>query len=278
MRTYVVTGGTDGIGRGLGLHLLGRGDRVLSIASGAAKGQRFLAAAAAIGAGERADFVRADLSTLAGMRAAVTEVGARTSAVDGLVLGAQRFQPTRVQTEDGFEFGFALNYLSRYLLGHELTGQLERATAPVVLSLAGSGGLPGTIRWDDLQFAHDYRGRHAAMQSSRCNDLLGVAYPARHPGTNVHYVLFNPGFVRTAMADPLPTAQRLLTKGLATVFARSVGKTVPPLVELLDRPPAEPVSAWFRGRRLSLTGEDFDPARATRLDAVTAELIAGVRS
>ncbi|WP_084495186.1 SDR family NAD(P)-dependent oxidoreductase [Nocardia shimofusensis] len=277
-RSYVIAGGTDGIGRGLALHLLGRGDRVVAIASGAEKGQRFLASATSIGAADRAHFVRADLSTLTGMRAAVVEVGAWTSTLDGLVFGAQRFQPTRVETGDGLEFTFALNYLSRYVLGHELAAQLERATVPVVLSLAGSGGLPGKIRWDDLQFVRDYRGRRAAMQASRCNDLLAVAYPARHPGTNVRYVLFNPGFVRTAMADPLPTAQRVLTKGLATVFARSVEETVPSLVELLDGPPAAPVSAWFRNRRVPLTGRDFDPPRAMRLDTVTAELLARARS
>ncbi len=69
-----------------------------------------------------------------------------------------------------------------------------------------------------------------------------------------------------------------MTKGLARVFARSVDETVPSVIELLDHPPAEPVSARFRGRTVPVTGADFDPARARRLDAVTAELIAAVPS
>ncbi|NUP25466.1 MAG: oxidoreductase, partial [Nocardia sp.] len=31
MRNYVIAGGTDGIGRGLGLRLLARGDRVIAV-------------------------------------------------------------------------------------------------------------------------------------------------------------------------------------------------------------------------------------------------------
>ncbi|MEO3856403.1 SDR family NAD(P)-dependent oxidoreductase [Acrocarpospora sp. B8E8] len=68
MRTYVITGGTDGMGKGLGLHLLRRGDNVIAVASGEAKGRAFLAEAHRLGAEGRAVFLQADLSTVAGMR------------------------------------------------------------------------------------------------------------------------------------------------------------------------------------------------------------------
>lgn len=75
------------------------------------------------------------------------------------------------------------------------------------------------------------------------------------------------------MADPLPWHQRLLTKSLATVFAQSVEKAIPPILRLLDRPPAEPVTAFMRGRPLPLEGEDFDPGRARRPREVTSRLL-----
>lgn len=53
MRTFVITGGTDGMGRGLGLHYLERGDRVIAVGSSEAKGALFLAAAADLGAAGR---------------------------------------------------------------------------------------------------------------------------------------------------------------------------------------------------------------------------------
>ena len=273
MRTYVITGGTDGMGKGLGLHFLRRGDRVIALASGAAKGEAFVRQADAIGAGERAVFLRADLSTLAGMRTALDEITARTEVVDGLIFGAQRFQPRRTETEDGIEFTFALHYLSRYILGHGLVAALERTSAPVIMNICGPGGLPGRIHWDDLTLSRGYTGTRAAMQASRANDLLGIAFPQRYPDARTRYVLYNPMMVRTAMADPLPAPQRILTKAAGFVFGRSVDKSVPPIARLLDEPPADPVSAFRLRTRLPLTRKDFDPDNAIRLDTLTTELL-----
>ncbi|MFD4440453.1 SDR family NAD(P)-dependent oxidoreductase [Nocardia sp. NPDC058519] len=273
MRTYVITGGTDGMGKGLGLHFLRRGDRVVAIASGTTKGEAFVREAAAIGAGERAVFLRADLSTLTGMRDALDGATALADTVDGLVFGAQRFRPRREITEDGVEFTFALHYLSRFVLGHGLVDVLERANAPVIMNICGPGGFPGRIHWDDPTLRRTYTGTRAAMQASRANDLLGVDFPRRHPNARTRYVLYNPLMVRTAMADPLPTPQRILTKAAGLVFGRSVDQAVPPIARLLDEPPVDPVTAFRRRTRLPLTREDFDLDNAIRLDALTTELL-----
>ncbi|MFF2082438.1 SDR family NAD(P)-dependent oxidoreductase [Nocardia sp. NPDC058176] len=275
MRTYVITGGTDGMGKGLGLHLLQRGDRVIAVASSTAKGEAFTREAATLGASERAEFVQADLSTLAGMRSALARITATTETLDGLVFGAQRFRPRREETEDGYEFTLALHYLSRYTLGHGLIEALERTRTPVILNICGPGGMPGRIHWNDLHLHENYTGTRAAMQSSRANDLLGIAFPQRHPTAHTRYILYNPLMVRTAMADPLPTPQRLLTRAAGYLVGQPVHKAVPPLTRLLDEPPTDPVTAFRRRTRLPLTGKDFAPAQATRLDAITAELVRG---
>ncbi|MET8160061.1 SDR family NAD(P)-dependent oxidoreductase [Sphaerisporangium sp. NPDC005289] len=276
MRTYVITGGTDGIGKGLGLHWLGRGDRVIAVASGEAKGRAFLADAAGIGAADRATFLRADLSTVAGMRRVVEEVGATVDAVDGLVFGAQHFQSRRVETRDGLEHIFALGYLSRFVIGHGLVDVMERADRPVVMNVAGPGGLPGRIHWDDLQLHRKYGGHRASMQVSRCIDLLGVDFPVRHPRARTRYVLYNPMFVSTGLADPLPQPWRAVMKALAPLFAMPVAKAIVPIARLVDDAPEAPVSAFRRQQRLPLTGEDFDPAAADRLHAVTTDLLARI--
>jgi NAD(P)-dependent dehydrogenase (short-subunit alcohol dehydrogenase family) len=276
MRTYVITGGTDGMGKALGVFFLRRGDRVIAVASGEAKGRALLAEASKLGAADRVRFLRADLSTVAGMRRVVEEVTATTEAVDGLVFGAQRFRSAREETEDGLEFTFALAYLSRFVIGHDLMGHLERAEAPVVMNIAGSGGLPGRIFWDDLQLRNGYKGMRAAMQASRCIDLLGAGFSARYPAARTRYVLYNPGFVNTGMADPLPQPGRAVTKALARVFAMSADKAIVPIAGLLDDPPAPAVTAFMRGRSLPLTGKDFDPAAAERLHQVTTALLADI--
>ncbi|MCC3764144.1 SDR family NAD(P)-dependent oxidoreductase [Glycomyces sp. TRM65418] len=274
VRTYVITGGTDGIGKGLGLHFLTRGDRVITAGSTPAKGEALRAEAERLGAADRFRFLRADLSTLNGMRSVVAEVEATTERLDGLVFATQRFRPRREETPDGLEYTFALSYLSRFVIGHGLAGRLDQGHAPVVFNLAGPGGLPGRIHWDDPQLHHGYTGKNAAMQASRCNDLLGVDFPQRHPGTRIRYVLYNPLFVKTSLADPLPQPQRAVTKTMAWLLAQRVDKAIPPMVDHIDHPPAAQVTAFRRRTPIPLTGKDFDPDAADRLHELTLKLLA----
>jgi NAD(P)-dependent dehydrogenase (short-subunit alcohol dehydrogenase family) len=274
LRTYVITGGTDGIGKGLGLRFLGRGDRVVAVGSSPAKGRALLAEAERLGAADRVQFLKADLSTLDGMRSVVGALESAVDHIDGLVFATQRFRPERVETPDGFEYTFALSYLSRFVIGHGSIGLLDEAPAPVVFNLAGPGGMPGRIHWDDLHLREGYTGMRAAMQASRCNDLLGVDFPVRHPDSRARYVLYNPLFVKTGMANPLPQPQRAITKSLAWLLAQRVERAVVPMAQLMDDPPAARVSAFKKGRPLPLTGKDFDPDAAARLYERTAELVA----
>lgn len=272
MRTFVITGGTDGMGRGLGLHFLGQGERVIAVGSSEVKGERFLAAAADIGAAERACFVRADLSTMAGVREVVDRV---PDVIDVLVLAAQRFRGERVETEDGLESTFALGYLSRCLLGHDLLDRLERAETPLVLNIAAPGA-PGKVRWDDLQQRKGYSRMRAATQTARLNDLLGLSFTQVHPDVRTRYVLFGPGVVATGMGESMNQPLRTLYNVLTRVFAAPVAKAIAPMIELIDEPPAPPLTVVNRGKPLPLDGPAFDPVNAERLRKVTADLIASI--
>jgi hypothetical protein len=129
MGTYVVAGGTTGMGRGLALHFLRRGDRVTVVGSDPAKGRLVLDEAARMGAGDRAAFIQADLTSVAANVRVIEEVKARHDALDGLVLTAIRHFSRRVETPDGVEATFALYYVSRFLLSYGLTDLLGVAYA-----------------------------------------------------------------------------------------------------------------------------------------------------
>ncbi|MET9089336.1 SDR family NAD(P)-dependent oxidoreductase [Streptomyces sp. NPDC004237] len=272
MRTFVITGGTDGMGRGLGLHYLGRGDQVIAVGSSQTKGDLFLAAAASLGAADRARFVRADLSSMAGVRALVDQL---PDVIDVLVLAAQRFQNERVETEDGLESSFALGYLSRYLLGHDLFDRLERAEAPLVLNIAAPGS-PGKMRFDDLQQREGYSSMRTATQTSRRNDLLGVSFTQVHPDARTRYVLYGPGFVATGMGDSMKQPVRTVYKGMTRLFAAPVEKAIAPMIKVIDNRPEAALTVLNRGKPMPITGAAFDPANAERLHKETADLVASL--
>ncbi|MFG2319872.1 SDR family NAD(P)-dependent oxidoreductase [Streptomyces tendae] len=275
MQTVVITGGTDGLGKGLALHYLRQGARVIAVGSTPAKGEALLAEAAALSADGRAVFLPCDLTSVRAARALVTTIEDTCPSVDKLVLCAQRYRlfGPRALTPEGFEHSFALAYLSRYVLSHGLRHALESAPRPVIMNVGTPGTPLGRIRWDDLQLETGYSGTRATLQSFRANDLLGVAFGAVHPETPVRYVGYNPGVVATGMPEHLPQPLRTLTKASFALFAASVAKAVAPMVRLLDEPPVEPFTAYRTTRRLSLKGASFDQDAALRLHRLTAQAV-----
>ncbi|MFJ3981486.1 SDR family NAD(P)-dependent oxidoreductase [Streptomyces fungicidicus] len=274
----VITGGTDGLGKGLALHYLRQGARVFAIGSTPAKGSALLAEAAAAGAADRVTFLRTDMTSVSATRELVDEIQRSCASVDGLVLCAQRYRllGARTVTGEGFEHSFALAYLSRFVLSHGLRKALESASRPVIMNI-GTPGVPlGRIHWDDPQLTRGYSGFRATLQSFRANDLLGAAFAALHAGTPVRYIGYNPGVVSTGMPNHLPQPLRTLTKATFAVLATSVPKAVIPMTRLLDEPPAEPFTAYRATRRLSLKGPAFDQDDALRLHRLTQELISAV--
>lgn len=272
-KKVVITGGTDGMGRAVTLDRLRRGDEVAIVGRNADKGADFLDLATRNGAAGRAHFVQADLSLVAGTRAAIAEIRSLFPAVDALVLCARHYRSTRAVTEEGVESNFALFYLSRYVMGYEMTDLLDAAEAPVIVNVAGPGGSVETVRWHDLEFEHDYDGMTTLMHGGPLNDLLGVGYADDPPSRRIRYVLLNPGTVSTSFSgeyDP-ETAARIET---IRAIARPVEEGIRPILALLDRPPVEPVSAWVLHRPIPLTGPTFDVAAARRLRAETERLLA----
>jgi PPOX class probable F420-dependent enzyme len=271
-RRVVVTGGTDGMGRAVALDRLGRGDQVAIVGRSADKGAAFLDLAARRGTAGRAHFVQADLSLVAGTRAAVEEIRALFPAVDALVLCARHYRSTRAVTEEGVEDNFALFYLSRYVASYEMTDLLDAAADPIIVNVAGPGAPTGEIRWHDLEFEHDYDGMTALMHGGPLNDLLGVGYAADPPSRKVRYVLLNPGTVSTSFSGEYDPATAARIEEIRAT-ARPVEEGIEPILALLDQPPAEPISAWARHDRMPLTGPTFDVAAARRLRAETDRLL-----
>ena len=272
MQKIVVTGGTDGMGRAVAMARLERGDEVVVVGRNAQKGAALLHRVARAGLAGRAHFVHADLSLVTGTGAAIEEIRALVPAVDALVLCARHFRSTRAVTAEGFESTFALFYLSRFVMSHGMTDLLDAADAPVVVNVCGPGANPGRIHWPDLGLEHGYDGMAAQLQGGLLNDLLGVGYARSSSSRKVRYVLLNPGAVATSFSGEYDPATATQVEALRAT-AMPVEEGIAPILALLERPPAAPVSAWMRDRPIPLTGPAFDGAAADRLHAETERLL-----
>ncbi|GIG64251.1 SDR family NAD(P)-dependent oxidoreductase [Phytomonospora endophytica] len=265
-RTIVISGGTDGMGRALALGRLARGDTVVAIGSNAAKGAALTREAGT----SRLTYLRADLSSIAENRRVAAEITGRFPAVDALALFANRVAKYRRETVDGLESVFATYYLSRHLLSHALLPALAAAPRPVIVSVAGVGATAGAVSWDDMQLTRQYGMVAAQLHGGRCTDLLGVAFAREE--TRVPFVMYHPGFTRSGDTSFLNPVLKTVMYGLR-VFAKPIAKSVAPIHDWIDRPPATPLTADDRGKPVDPSLKTLDPGDAARLADYTAELL-----
>ncbi|MCI0385809.1 SDR family NAD(P)-dependent oxidoreductase [Streptomyces sp. CNQ085] len=256
MKTLVITGGTDGMGKALALEYLGRGDTVTIVGRDENKARSVPGAV----------FIRADLSLLSENRRVVKEINSAFPTVDALVLCARFFRATRWETSEGIEGTFALEYLSRFLLSHGLN------TPRVIVNVSGPGVPMGRIHWDDLMLKRGYDGVTAQMQAGRANDLLGVSYAAQNAAGPTRYVLLNPGAVSTGFCGEYDAATAAHVASLKK-YGQPVGEGIVPVIARIDTPPAEPLSAFVQDEPMSLDHPSFDSSAAARLHELTLQLV-----
>jgi NAD(P)-dependent dehydrogenase (short-subunit alcohol dehydrogenase family) len=270
MKTILITGGTDGIGKALAMHFLHKGNKVIVVGSSVTKGKAFLEEANH----PNAVFIQADLSLIKENQRLIAEVQKLTYSLDMLILCAQlqTFTKIRKQTIENFEFVFALYYLSRYVLSYGFKDLLEKSDSPVIMNVCGTG-MPGKIKWDDLQISKNYNSLKTILHGSRLNDLAGVAFALKNQA-KIKYILYNPGGVQTNGATEAFTNPviRTIIKSLYKILCTPVNKAIIPLIELLTDPPLQFLSAYKKHKQLSLSSEIYDKQNAERLYELTKEL------
>ena len=204
----VVTGATAGIGLATARELVRRGGRVLLVGRDDRRGAEALAdvRAAAPAGGGTAEFLRADLSRQAEVRAAAAEIRARHPRVHVLVNNAGAVFDTRQESADGIELTLALNHLAYWLLTVELLEPLRAAGAEsgdarvvVVASDAHTGARAGLAR-DDLELRRSWSSLGAYAQSKLANVMFAYALARRLAGTGVTANALHPGVIGSNFA------------------------------------------------------------------------------
>jgi len=120
MKTILITGATDGIGRETALHLAGLGHRLIVHGRSADKLE---AAAADLGAVDGAgpvETVQADLSRLADVASLADTVAGRHARLDVLINNAGVYRTDDPITPDGLDVRFVVNTLAPALLSRRL--------------------------------------------------------------------------------------------------------------------------------------------------------------
>ena len=210
-KTALVTGSTDGVGRRVAERLGAAGARVLVHGRDRARGERVTADIKA--AGGSAEFLAADLSSLADVRRLAEAVEATTGRLDLLInnAGVGSAGPRQVSA-DGYELRFAVNYLAGFLLTHLLLLLLKHSAPARIVNVSSAG--QQAIDFDDVMLTRGYSGGRAYCQSklaqimftvdlARALDGAGVTINALHPATYMDTTM-----VRAAGVTPISSVDQ----------------------------------------------------------------------
>lgn len=274
MRTIVIAGGTDGIGRQLALQFIRNGEYVIIIGRNSEKGKALRLEATMLNGENRLLFLQADLSIVSENIRIVHEVRQRVHHIDQLILCAQsqKFNKVYRETKDGLEHHFALYYLSRFILSFQFRELLANATSPLIINVCAPG-VKGAIEWDDLQLQKQrpFNSIKAIMHGSRLNNLLGAAFAQSAADTNIKYVLFNPGAVQTKGATEAFDHKviKIFVKLMYKIIGLPVQKAIEPILHFVQSPPEDSLIAYKQNKKLNIAQVIPNKDQAERLVRLT---------
>jgi NAD(P)-dependent dehydrogenase (short-subunit alcohol dehydrogenase family) len=262
-RTIVITGATDGLGKGLAAELAPSGARLILHGRNQEKGKALLEELRPKATGE-IEWLRADLSSLDEVRRLADDL-LEEDRIDVLVNNAGiGTAGGRQESSDGYELTFAVNYLAPFLLTRRLHPLIERSAPARIVNVSSAGQAP--IDFDDVMLEQGYSGFQAYCQSKLALVMLtfdlaeevegsGVTANCLHPGT---YMPTN--MVRAAGVDPVTPLEEGVEATLRLVSSPEVadinGHYFDGTSESAPHPQAEDPEARRRLRELSeeLTG------------------------
>jgi NAD(P)-dependent dehydrogenase (short-subunit alcohol dehydrogenase family) len=227
-QTILITGATDGLGRALAGELAAGGARVLVHGRDERRGLETVEQIHAATGGGEVHWLRADLASLDEVRGLADQVIAEYNELHGLVnnAGIGTALPgdgQRVESLDGYELRFAVNYLAGYLLTRRLLPLLVQSAPARIVSVSSAGQAP--IDFDDVMLERHYSGVQAYCQSKLAQvmftfDLADELDPGAvtanclHPGTYMPTKMVHAAGVTpvTALEDGVRATRRLVAE------------------------------------------------------------------
>jgi NAD(P)-dependent dehydrogenase (short-subunit alcohol dehydrogenase family) len=204
--TIVITGATDGLGKGLATELAPSGARLILHGRNEEKGRALLEELQPNASGELV-WRRADLSSLDEVRDLADALG-EEERIDVLVnnAGIGTAGP-REESADGYELTFAVNYLAPFLLTRQLLPLIQRSAPARIVNVSSAGQAP--IDFEEVMLESDYSGTQAYCQSKLALVMLTFDLAEELEGTGVTANCLHPGtymptnMVNRAGIDPV---------------------------------------------------------------------------
>jgi len=168
----LVTGGTNGMGKGVAKVLAGIDNQiheVILLCRSKELGELTIKEIENSTMNQKISIILCDLAKLNDVRNAINEIQSKHKFLDCIFINAGLgYAAKRVETEDGMDSHFQVNYLSQFMLTLNLLNLLENSESGGRIIYNVTKG--GKIFWDDMQMQNVWSyesGIHQAMVAKR---------------------------------------------------------------------------------------------------------------
>ena len=215
MKTAVISGGNSGIGKATATALAKKGYRVIIHGKDPSKTKQLAEEIKSASGNSNVEFIAADVASVKGMKQLADEILQKTDVVHALVLSTGVILSKYIQTEDGLEAGFAIQYLSRFAVTQMLMPALLKGHAKIVMVVAPD--IKGAkIHFEDITLKNNFTMLRAMAQEMYANHLFVQEFAKRHPAADVKINSANVGVANTGIARHSNPFLRLMLKLVGT--------------------------------------------------------------
>lgn len=168
----LVTGGTNGMGKGVAKILASVDNQeheIIILCRSKERGEATVRELEKETLNKKISIVLCDLTKLSDVKNAIKEIHSKHTFLDGIFINAGLgYAAARVETEDGMDSHFQVNYLSQFMLTLNLLDLLEKSEngGRIIFNVTENG----EIFWDDMQLKNKWRyidGISQAMVAKR---------------------------------------------------------------------------------------------------------------
>ena len=204
MKTVLITGTTNGIGRVTALELARAGHRIVMANRNREKSETLAQEITEQTGNTAIELLDLDLASLASVRACAAAFREKHGQLDILLNNAGMTSMEEVITEDGYELQFAVNALAQLLLTLELQPALEAAAPSQVIFVTSMMHKFGKLNPDSFRGWKKYSGGASYNQSKLAMMLLARELADRFEPKGIKVNTLHPGAVNTGILDEYP--------------------------------------------------------------------------
>ncbi|MFK7808448.1 MAG: SDR family NAD(P)-dependent oxidoreductase [Saprospiraceae bacterium] len=189
MKTILITGSTDGIGKLAAIKLAKDKHQIIVHGRNSEKLEKTITEIKQLSSNEKINGFVSDLSDFSSIKKMTTELTEAYSKIDVLINNAGVFKSSVAQNQDGLDLRFAVNYFAPYLLTKGLISILKNSHVPRIINL--SSAAQSTVSLEALKGNEPLSSQEAYAQSKLALTMWSFHLAKKFDFLNI--IAVNPG-------------------------------------------------------------------------------------